>query len=94
MPTLPGVDVQDFNDHGVAVGSSWKGSGWLETERHESRAVYWLQEPAIDLNLLLEGAAPAVLTLAWFVNERGRIVASGADGRFYLLTPHGNCFPR
>ncbi|HEY3451199.1 MAG TPA: hypothetical protein VGK67_32880 [Myxococcales bacterium] len=94
LPSLPGVEVSDFNDLGIAVGSSWKGSGWMETERYDARAVYWLREPAIDLNLLLEGAAPTVLREAWFLNGRGRIVALGADGVFYLLTPRGNCFPR
>lgn len=41
-----------------------------------------------DLNELLAPGSPAItLVLARYINDSGMIVADGADGAFYLLTP-------
>jgi probable HAF family extracellular repeat protein len=81
-------EAYDINDWGVAVGYTANGTNFY--------AVMWVGNRAIELTTRIAADDPlkASVTLqqAYFINDRGQIVASGADAssgsaRMFLLTP-------
>jgi probable HAF family extracellular repeat protein len=81
-------DAYDINDWGVSVGYTADGTNFY--------AVMWIGNRAIELATRIAADDPLKgsvnLQLAYFINDRGQIVARGADvntgiARMYLLTP-------
>ena len=69
-----------LNDQGDIVGTKLLSNG-----SSHAIVLYSRGEPQ-DLNLLVEPSVP-FLTLADGISDNGKIVASGVNGRLYVLTP-------
>jgi probable HAF family extracellular repeat protein len=81
-------EAYDINDWGVSVGYTAGGTSFY--------AVMWIGNRATELTTRIAAEDPlngsVILQQAYFINDRGQIVASGRDlntgtARMYLLTP-------
>jgi probable HAF family extracellular repeat protein len=79
--------ASDINDWGVSVGYTADGTNFY--------AVMWIGNRAIELTTRIAAGDPlkgsVILQQAYFINDRGQIVARGVENtgtaRMYLLTP-------
>lgn len=81
-------EAYDINDWGVSVGYTADGTNFY--------AVMWIGNRATELTTRIAADDPlkgsVILQQAYFINDRGQIVARGGDvntgtARMYLLTP-------
>lgn len=72
-----------INNNGQVVGSS------LSADGASQHAFLYTDGTMYDLNSLLVPGFGATLREAQDINNVGQIIANGADGRAYLLTPVG-----
>ena len=83
LGTLGGASCAfSINAWGEVVGASYLSGN---TTNHAF--LYYRNGPMLDLNNLLLNSIGTYLTEAFGINDSGQIIANGANGHAYLLTP-------
>lgn len=95
LQELPMLGVGESDSHAYDI-NNWGVSVGFTLEGFRAYAVMWSGNRAIDLTTRISADDPLsgniALEQAYFINDRGQIVASGREanaptGRMYLLTP-------